>query len=77
LWGIFFRTKERLHIAKFGLPSAKAKKFKTRLTTPGNAPINFAAAAVAIHQLGPGDRNYLLPVLHKAQRQHRAQAARA
>jgi hypothetical protein len=77
LWGIYFRTRDRLHIAKFGEPTAKAKKFKTRLTNPGSAPINFAAAAVAIHQLGPGDRNYLIPVLYKAQRQHKAQAARA
>lgn len=75
LWGIFFRTKERLHIAKYGTPSAKAKKFKTRLTNPGSAPIQFAQATVAIQQLSPGDRAYLIPILTKAQR--KAQAARA
>lgn len=75
LWGIFFRTKERLHIAKFGTPSAKAKKFKARLTNPGSAPVQFAKAAVAIQQLSPGDRAYLIPILNKAQR--KAQAARA
>ena len=77
LWGIYFRTRDRLHIAKYGQPSARAKKFKTRLTTPGNAPINFAAAAAAIRQLGPGDRSYLIPALYKAQHQQKAQAARA
>jgi hypothetical protein len=77
LWGIYFRTKERLHIQKFGQPSTKAMKFKARLKGPtGAAPVNFAAAAVAIHRLGPGDRNYLIPALYKAQRQHNAQAAR-
>lgn len=70
LWGIFFRTKERLHIQKFGLPSEKAKRFKTRLTNPGSAPIQFAQAAVAIQQLSPGDRAYLIPILNKAQRKN-------
>lgn len=77
LWGIYFRTQERLHIRKYGHPSAKAKRFKARLTdrNPGSAPINFAQAAVAINQLSLGDRKYLLPILYKARRKAEQLAA--
>lgn len=76
LWGIYFRTKERIHIRKYGVPTPQAMRYKARLTG-GGTPVNFGAAAVAIQHLSPGDRQYLRPILYSARMKAQKAAATA